>query len=498
MIELDSNSCPLPTGEVARVEALHRYNILDTPPEEAFDDLTALAAYICGTPIALVSLVDTHRQWFKSKVGLTATQTPRELAFCAHTIVQPDTLLVVPNALEDERFATNPLVTSDPHIRFYAGAPLVTPDGFALGTLCVIDRVPRQLNLEQRKALEALSRQVITQLELRINLTRVERTTTKLKGVVRALHRSNQYLNQTLLKLKHTQAQLIQTEKMSSLGQLVAGVAHEINNPITFIQGNLPYVQRYIQDLLGLLSLYQQHHPQPNGQIQRQAEAIDLNFLVEDLPKVLSSIEVGTTRIRQLVLSLQNFSRKNRGNKERVDIHKGIDDTLLILQHRLKARGEQPGIRVVKEYGNLPSVECHAGPINQVFMNILTNAIDALEQATQERSTMGTEQHPNTITIRTEFLKRTEKGEGASIVIGIADNGLGIPKAILGRIFDPFVTTKPVGKGTGLGLSISYQIVVEKHGGTLKCFSQPGKGTVFWIEIPLSGELTRKVQQVTL
>jgi signal transduction histidine kinase len=312
------------------------------------------------------------------------------------------------------------------------------------------------------------------------------------------LHRSNQYLNQTLLKLKHTQAQLIQTEKMSSLGQLVAGVAHEINNPITFIHGNIPYVQRYIQDLLGLLSLYQQHHPQPNGQLQRQAEAIDLDFLVEDLPKVLSSIEVGTTRIRQLVLSLQNFSRKNRGNKERVDIHKGIDDTLLILQHRLKARGEQPGIRVVKEYGNLPSVECHAGPLNQVFMNILTNAIDALEQATQERSTMGTEQHPNTITIRTEFLKRTEKGEGASIVIGIADNGLGIPKAILGRIFDPFVTTKPVGKGTGLGLSISYQIVVEKHGGTLKCFSQPGKGTVFWIEIPLSGELTRKVQQVTL
>jgi signal transduction histidine kinase len=278
---------------------------------------------------------------------------------------------------------------------------------------------------------------------------------------------------------------------MSSLGQLVAGVAHQINNPITFIQGNLPHIQRYVQDLLGLLSLYQQHHPHPDQQIQQKAEAIDLNFLGEDLPKVFSSIQVGSTRIHQLVRSLQNFSRKDQGKKEPVDIHRAIDDTLLILQHRLQTRPEQPDVRVVKQYGNVPTVDCYAGLLNQVFMNILSNAIDALEQAAQERSSSNLEQHPSTIIIRTGVLKRTTNGKGGSIVIRIADNGLGIPKAMLGRIFDPFFTTKPVGKGTGLGLSISYEIVVEKHGGTLKCLSEPGKGTEFWIEIPYTGEFTK-------
>ncbi|HEY9601768.1 MAG TPA: ATP-binding protein, partial [Allocoleopsis sp.] len=317
----------------------------------------------------------------------------------------------------------------------------------------------------------------------------VEQTSSKLTSAVKALQRSNHYLSRTLCELRQTQSKLIQSEKMSGLGQLIAGIAHEINNPITFIHGNLPHIQRYIQDLLGLLSLYQQRYPHPDRQIQHQSDAIDVNFLVEDLPKVVSSIQVGTNRIHQLVRSLQNFSRKDRGQKEPADIHKAIDDTLSILQHRLRARGDRSAIKIVKEYGNLPSVECYPGLLNQVFMNILSNAIDALEQANRERTPAEVEQHPNAIAIRTEVLKQMTKGQQSSIVIRISDNGLGIPKAILGQIFDPFFTTKPVGKGTGLGLSISYQIIVEKHGGTLKCLSASGRGTEFWIEIPYTGEL---------
>ncbi|MCC5646239.1 GAF domain-containing protein [Nostoc sp. CHAB 5824] len=288
-----------------------------------------------------------------------------------------------------------------------------------------------------------------------------------------------QKLATALHDLQQTQTQLIQTEKMSSLGQLVAGVAHEINNPVNFIYGNINHVNDYAEDLLSILDLYLQNCPNPNPEIRNRSEEIDLEFLMEDLPKTLSSMKVGIDRIRQIVLGLRNFSRLDQAEMKPVDIHEGIDSTLLILQHRLKAKPESPAIKLVKEYSNLPLVECYAGPLNQVFMNVLSNAIDALEDYKQSQSTL----HTNQITIHTALGEL--EGNVKSVVIRISDNGPGIPEALKARICDPFFTTKPVGKGTGLGLSISYQIVVDKHGGVFKCDSKPGLGTEFWIEIPV-------------
>jgi len=296
-------------------------------------------------------------------------------------------------------------------------------------------------------------------------------------------------LTQALHDLQQTQTQLIQTEKMSSLGQLVAGIAHEINNPVNFIYGNINHVNDYAQDLLSILNLYLQNTPNPSPEIRDRALEIDLEFIIEDLPKTLSSMKIGIDRIRQIVLGLRNFSRLDQAEMKPVNIHEGIDSTLLILQHRLKAKPESPAIKLVKEYSDLPLVECYAGPLNQVFMNVLSNAIDALEDYKESQSKSATSQ----ITIRTSLGKL--EGNVKSIVIRIADNGPGIPESLKARICDPFFTTKPVGKGTGLGLSISYQIVIDKHGGAFKYDSQPGLGTEFWIEIPIK-QITKSQHQL--
>ena len=276
-----------------------------------------------------------------------------------------------------------------------------------------------------------------------------------------------QQLEGTLQMLRRTQAQLIQKEKMSSLGQMVAGIAHEINNPVSFIYGNVPHAQQYLDDLVNLLRLYRENYPNPASEIEEEIEALELDFLIEDLQNLLGSMQGGADRIRQIVLNLRNFSRLDESSLKTVDLHEGINSALQFLENRLK----EPEIEIIKDYGNLPKVECYASDMNQVFLNVLANAIDAFDSPTNSS--------PNQIIIRTKFFNETDK-----IIVKVIDNGMGISEEIKSRIFDPFFTTKPVGKGTGLGLAISYQIVEERHKGKLECFSELGKGTEFRIEIP--------------
>jgi signal transduction histidine kinase len=295
-------------------------------------------------------------------------------------------------------------------------------------------------------------------------------------------------LEQTLLNVHRNQAQLVQQEKMVSLGQLVAGVAHEINNPVNFIHGNLKYTHDYAQGLLGLIELYQKHYPTPNSEILAEIKNIDLEFIQDDLPKLLASMDMGAERIREIVLSLRNFSRMDESESKTVNIHEGIDSTLLILQHRLN-QDFSGRIEVIRNYGDLPPVECFPGQLNQVFMNLLVNGIDALEEMAQKPPTKSSPtKSPPTKSPPTpsqQLVIETTLLDQDWIEIAIIDNGPGMSLQVQKQIFDPFFTTKPVGKGTGMGLAISYQIVTEKHGGQLKCFSTPGKGTKFSIQIPL-------------
>ncbi len=284
-------------------------------------------------------------------------------------------------------------------------------------------------------------------------------------------------LKETLDNLRRTQTNLIQAEKMAALGQMVAGIAHEINNPTSFIYGNISYAENYIKDLFSLLDLYRETYPDASEEIQELAEEIELEYLRTDLMSILKSIKGGASRIEEIVKGLRTFSRLDESDIKAVDLHEGIQIALRLLNNRLSGAQNKVPIQVITEFGSLPKVNCNARQINQVFMNTIVNAIDALEERTKKLDRASLDRHPNTITIKTEFL------EGA-VAISIADNGLGIPESILPRIFEPFYTTKAVGKGTGLGLSIAHSIIVEQHRGQLNVRSHPGEGTEFRIEIP--------------
>lgn len=323
------------------------------------------------------------------------------------------------------------------------------------------------INITERKQAETLLKQANEQLEKRVKQRTAE------------LSKANQELQRTIQRLQYTQGQLVHKEKMSSLGQLVAGVAHEINNPVSFVHGNLEPAQEYVQEMLVLLDLYQQHYPQPVSSIQESLDACDVDFIKKDFPRLLNSMEMGTDRIKKIVDSLRSFSRLDESALKKVDIHEGIDNTLLILSHRLSGTQE---IQLIKDYGELPLIDCFPDQLNQVFMNLLSNAIDAL-LGSEDNDGMALPHQD--LTPEPLIIVRTY-GDTNSAMVEIIDNGPGISKKVIPRVFDPFFTTKPVGKGTGLGLSISHQIIVEAHGGRISCISNEGKGATFRVQLPIA------------
>lgn len=338
-----------------------------------------------------------------------------------------------------------------------------------IGVLCCgMHGVARNWRKDEVALLDA----VINQLAIAIDQAELYEQS---QAAVAIAEEKAQQLETAMSQLKAAQVQLVQSEKMSGLGQLVAGLAHEINNPVNFIDGNLTYIQHYVNDLLSLIATYEQQYPQPNSVVQAKINQVDLPFLQEDLPRLWGSMQTGTRRIQDIIRSLRNFSRLDETGFKLVNIHEGLESTLAVLEHRLQPSDIHRGIQLRKRYSEIPLVNCDPGELNQVFLNLITNAIEALEAASQNRQLIDEPM----ISIHTELL------DEATVLICISDNGPGVPEYLQPKLFDPFFTTKDVGKGTGLGLSISYQIITEQHQGTLTCHSRPGDGAIFAITLPL-------------
>lgn len=397
---------PIPVNESERQRALDSYEVLDTERELAFDDITRIATAICGTPIAAVSLIDNDRQWFKSTVGLDATETPRDISFCGHAIHHSN-IFQVENALDDERFADNPLVAGELNLRFYAGAPLVTSDGFAIGSLCVIDRVPRTLTAQQREGLESLARQVMAQLELRRKNKELTLAKEKLEDSARTI--------------ADQQSKLVNSAKMTALGTMAGGVAHEINNPLAIITGRTHLLRE-----------------------QLQSEACDISKAVESVEK----IEKTALRISKIVKGLLAVSHEENGAGDPLvdyQVEDVVQEALSLAIEKLKKAGISVEVTPIRSG---LAVRCRPVQVIQSMLNLIGNAHDALEACAERH-------------IRIEALE-----DDSSVMIRVSDSGVGIPVELRARIMEPFFSTKPVGKGTGLGLSVSRGLI-EKQSGQL-------------------------------
>jgi predicted ATPase/signal transduction histidine kinase len=388
-----------------------------------------------------------------------------------NTVKRTQETVLINQLKKDPTFTADPYLISQPPKSLFCTP--IQNQGQPIGILYLENKLTAKAFTPNRiEMLKLLAAQAAISIENARLYGRLEDYSHNLENQVqqrtKELQENNERLQNTLKQLQRTQAQLIQTEKMSSLGQMVAGMAHEINNPITFIAGNITHAREYVQDLLDLIDVYADNLPDANAAIEEKIKEIELDYVRQDLQQIFSSMQTGSDRIRKIILGLRNFSRLDEAELKDVDIHEGLENTLLIVQHRLKSH--QPEIAIVKNYGQIPRIQCYANQLNQVFLNILSNAIDALTTAAAEK--------PLEIRITTEMK------DAKTVKISIGDNGQGMSENIRQKIFDPFFTTKPVGKGTGLGLSMSYQIITEQHRGQLNCISQPGQGTEFIIEIP--------------
>jgi len=443
-------TAPLPLNEAERLQFLYQEELLDTLPEKSFDSLTRLASEILQVPIALVSLVDKERQWFKSCVGLEVRETHRDFAFCAHAILD-DEVLVVEDARTDERFLDSPLVQGEPQIRFYAGVPIKGGGELNLGTFCVIGREPKKLSEKELERLKDLASLVDDSLALR----------------------------RTLRNQRKNRDSLVHAEKMASIGLLASGVAHEINTPMQFVATNTTFIQSGFQEIQDFLEKVQSLPvvPSPAGallrddiRVKEMAEDADLAYLLREVPMAISQNQEGIRRVTEVVAAMRDFSHEHQGVKIAEQLNEAVSSTVVLSRNSRKHTAEVK----LDLAPDLPLVECNRGEINQVILNLLINAADAIA----DRIQMGME---GVGLIQIRSFQRD-----ASVVLEVEDNGAGINPRVRPNIFDPFFTTKPFGKGTGQGLTICYDIVVHKHGGKIEVASPVGKRrTVFRVVLPI-------------